>query len=105
MDKRDQYRFDDRSKEQFVKDISDGNRIERMLLDRWLPTVGNPAVRDTGCGNDGEFLEFDQVSTDPDFFFHSLGTPARLASTPRSRCARSARATSSLFRWTSCFSP
>ena len=73
MDSRDKYRFDNRSKERFVKDISDGNRIERMLLERWLLTIGNPAYTDNGCGNDGEFLPFDEVTTEPDFEVEGVG--------------------------------
>lgn len=73
MDKRDQYRFDVRSKEQFTRDIADGNRIERMLLERWLLTIGNPSYQDNGCGNDGEYLEFKDVTTDPDFIVDGVG--------------------------------
>lgn len=73
MDTRDAYRFDNRSKEQFKKEIKDGNRIERMLLERWLPTIGNPSYEDTGCGNDGEFLDFKDVNTDPDFKVDGVG--------------------------------
>ena len=74
MDTRDKYRFDNRSKEQFVKEIRDGNRIERMLLERWLKTIGDPAYRDTGCDNDGEFLEIEDVNADPDFDVDGVGS-------------------------------
>lgn len=73
MNARDKYRFDNRTEKEFKKDIKDGNRIERMLLERWLPTVGNPSYRDTGCGNDGEFLEIEDVNTDPDFYVEGIG--------------------------------
>lgn len=74
MDSRDKYRFDNRTKEQFAQEIKDGNRIERKLLERWLPTVGNPSYTDTGCGNDGEFLAFEDVNTDPDFHVDGIGS-------------------------------
>jgi len=73
MNIRDQYRFDTRNETEFRKDIKDGNRIERMLLERWLPTVGSPTYRDTGCGNDGEFLDIEDVNTDPDFYVDTIG--------------------------------
>lgn len=74
MDKRNEYRFDRRSRAQFQEDIKEGNRIERELLDRWLLTVGSPSFEDTGCGNDGEYLNFDRVSTSPDFAVDGYGS-------------------------------
>lgn len=73
MDTRDRYRFDTRSKEQFVQEIKDGNRTERKLLERWLLTVGNPKYEDTGCGNDGEFLDIEDVNMEPDFKVEGVG--------------------------------
>lgn len=73
MDARDRYRFDNRSKEQFAAEIKAGNRIERKLLERWLTTIGNPAYKDNGCGNDGEYLDFDDVNTEPDFNVEGVG--------------------------------
>lgn len=73
MDSRDQYRFDTRSREQFARDIQDGNRIERRLLERWLLTIDNPKYEDNGCGNDGEYLDFADVNDDPDFNVEGIG--------------------------------
>jgi hypothetical protein len=73
VDSRDKYRFDDRTEDQFKREIKAGNYIERSLFKRWLATIGNPPHRETGCGMNGEFLEFDKVSTEPDFFVEGIG--------------------------------
>lgn len=70
----DNYRFDRRSKEEFKRDIKEGNMLEKQLLERWLRRVGNPKYRETGCGNDGEFLEASQVSLAADFWVEGYGS-------------------------------
>jgi len=72
------YRFDDRSKEQFEKDIKNHTMEERALFLLWLDLVEKetgtrPKYKDTGCGKSGDFLEDKEVSTDPDFKVEGYG--------------------------------
>jgi len=73
MNGKNSYRFDNRTQAQFARDIKDGNRIERKLLERWLLTIGNPKYEDNGCGNDGRYLTLEQVTVDPDFKVNGVG--------------------------------
>lgn len=67
-------RFDHRSKEQFIEDIAKSTKKERILLDLWLKLQEKPLqVVDTGCGNDGKFLENKDVTSKADFFIESFG--------------------------------
>lgn len=73
------YRFDSRSEDQFKKDIKDSTMTERNLFLSWLNLVKKetgkrPKYKDTGCGKDGEFLEDNQVSADPDFYVEGYGS-------------------------------
>jgi hypothetical protein len=66
--------MDYRTKDEFEKDIKVGTKIEREIIDMfailWEDKVGYlPTVIDNGCGNDGEYLEDGNVSTDADFIF------------------------------------
>lgn len=72
------YRFDYRSEEQFVRDIKSRTLEERALFECWLDLIeketGNrPAFKDTGCGKDGNLLQDNEVSTDPDFDVNGFG--------------------------------
>lgn len=72
------YRFDQRSEEEFLKDIKNRTLEERKLFFLWLDLVQKetgtrPIFKDTGCGKDGDYLEDDQVSTDPDFEVEGYG--------------------------------
>ena len=76
--KKKDYRFDRRTQKQFEKDIKEGHKIERMLLDRWLDCVEKtkgkrPMVEFTGCGEDGEYLERNQVNDNADFYVDGYG--------------------------------
>ena len=72
------YRFDDRSKEQFEKEIKERTIEERSLFLLWLDLIERetgrrPSYSDTGCGRTGDFLEDGEVSTDPDFNVDGYG--------------------------------
>lgn len=72
------YRFDSRSEEEFEKDIKSRTMQERKLFLAWLDLVEKetgkrPKFTDTGCGKDGDLLQDDQVSTDPDFEVEGYG--------------------------------
>jgi hypothetical protein len=72
------YRFDNRSKEQFKREIKESTLRERTLFLLWISLIEHetgkrPNFRDVGCGNDGEYLEDSQVSTDPDFWVDGYG--------------------------------
>lgn len=72
------YRFDNRSEEQFRKDIKSRTAEERSLFILWLDlierTSGNrPKYNDTGCGQTGELLTDKEVSMDPDFYVEGYG--------------------------------
>jgi hypothetical protein len=73
------YRFDERSEDEFKRDIRKHTIKERELFFLWLDLVeretGNrPNFRDTGCGKNGEFLEDKDVSTDADFDVEGYGS-------------------------------
>jgi hypothetical protein len=72
------YRFDERSKEQFEKDIRDRTMEERSLFLLWLDLIEKetghrPKYKDTGCGKTGKYLEDAEVSTAPDFEVDGYG--------------------------------
>lgn len=72
------HRFDFRSKDEFKRDIKSSTITERELFMAWLDllekdTGTRPVYKDTGCGKDGEFLEDNQVSADPDFYVEGYG--------------------------------
>lgn len=74
------YRFDKRSKEEFVADIKASTQTEAVLLNLWLNyierTTGEERLkfRYTGCGpNDGEFLEDSKVTTHADYEVEGIG--------------------------------
>ena len=72
------YRFDNRSEEEFKEDIKNHTMSERTLFFLWLDLIEKdtgkrPKFTDTGCGNDGEFLENSKVKTDPDFTVEGYG--------------------------------
>ena len=72
------YRFDKRSKEQFIKDIEEASRIERQLLERWLIWLEKEYGQkfnycNTGCGNDGQYLEQKDVNCKADFEVDKFG--------------------------------
>lgn len=82
------YRFDERSEEQFKHDIRDRTMEERSLFLLWLDllekdTGKRPHYKDTGCGKTGDFLEDGQVSTDPDFEVEGFGHVEVKFSKPR----------------------
>lgn len=72
------YRHDDRSPEQFAKDIKARTMEERALFLMWLDllekdTGHRPSYKDTGCGKTGDVLEDKDVSTNPDFEVEGFG--------------------------------
>jgi hypothetical protein len=72
------YRHDDRSPEQFAKDIKAHTMEERALFLLWLDLVEKetgkrPTYKDTGCGKTGDVLDDKDVSTDPDFEVEGYG--------------------------------
>lgn len=74
MNARDAYRFDTRSREQFETEIKEGNKQEGILFRRWLKTFPEaPSFTETGCDNDGGFLEAHEVSLAPDFTVEGIG--------------------------------
>jgi hypothetical protein len=78
MTKKKSYRFDQRSEEEFKKDIKERTEIERSLFLRWLDCVeqetGNKlSYKDTGCGKNGDYLKDNEVSTEADFDVEGFG--------------------------------
>jgi len=72
------YRHDRRSKEEFEKEIKEYTLEERSLFFMWLDLVEKetgkrPEYKDAGCGNHGELLEDNEVSTHPDFEVNGYG--------------------------------
>lgn len=72
------YRYDNRTEEEFTKQIKERTLTERKLFLLWLDHVEKetgkrPDFKDTGCGNRGELLEDSKVSTDPDFEVEGYG--------------------------------
>jgi hypothetical protein len=72
------YRFDERSKKEFERDIKDRTMEERALFLLWIDLVEKdtgqrPKFKDLGCGKSGDFLEDKEVSTDPDFSVDGYG--------------------------------
>jgi len=82
------YRFDERSEEQFKHDIRDRTMEERSLFLLWLDLIERdtgqrPKYKDTGCGKTGDFLQDGEVSTDPDFEVEGYGHVEVKFSKPR----------------------
>ena len=72
------YRYDNRSEDQFKKDIKSRTQEERALFILWLDLVERtsgvrPKYTDTGCGQTGELLTDNEVSMDPDFNVDGYG--------------------------------
>lgn len=72
------YRQDDRTPEQFAKDIKSRTMEERALFLMWLDltekeTGRRPVYKDNGCGKTGDVLEDKDVSTAPDFEVEGYG--------------------------------
>lgn len=72
------YRYDNRSEDQFKKDIKSRTQEERALFILWLDLVerisgSRPKYTDTGCGQTGELLTDKEVSMDPDFNVEGYG--------------------------------
>lgn len=72
------YRYDNRSEEQFRKDIKSRTAEERSLFMLWLDLVERtngvrPKYTDTGCGQTGELLTDKEVSMDADFHVEGYG--------------------------------
>lgn len=72
------YRFDQRTEEEFKKDIKDRTLEERRLFFVWLDLLEaeqgeRPDYDDTGCGKDGEFLEDANVTTNADYYVEGYG--------------------------------
>lgn len=76
--RKDKYRFDRRTKEEFARDIAKGHEIETDLLERWLDHLEEkhgerPTVEFTGCGEGGEYLESHEVNDDADYYVDGYG--------------------------------
>lgn len=72
------YRYDQRSEEQFKEDIKNLTLEERALFLAWLDLIEKetghrPIYKDTGCGKDGELLTDAEVTTAPDFEVEGYG--------------------------------
>lgn len=72
------YRYDNRSEDQFKRDIKSRTQEERKLFFLWLDLVAKttgqrPVFTDTGCGQTGELLAEEDVSTSPDFHVEGYG--------------------------------
>lgn len=72
------YRYDNRSEDQFKKDIKSRTAEERSLFIAWLDLIEKssgtrPQYTDTGCGQSGELLADKEVSMDPDFNVEGYG--------------------------------
>ena len=72
------YRYDNRSEDQFKKDIKSRTQEERALFILWLDLIERtsgvrPKYTDTGCGQTGELLTDKEVSMDPDFNVEGYG--------------------------------
>lgn len=50
-------RFDNRSKNQFKKDIYFGTKLEKYFFDKFAKSYDVKNIRDNGIGNDGEYIE------------------------------------------------
>lgn len=72
------YRYDNRSEDQFKRDIKSRTKEERTLFMLWLDLIEKstgkrPGYSDTGCGQSGELLKDSEVSLDPDFHVEGYG--------------------------------
>lgn len=72
------YRRDNRSPEDFKKDIKNSTEIEHQILELWLSTIEKETgIRHTyqhnGCGDDGELLNDNQVNTKADYLVEEYG--------------------------------
>lgn len=72
------YRYDERTPEEFRREIKDRTLQERSLFLLWLDmlekkTGTRPSFSDTGCGRTGELLEDNEVSMAPDFEVEGYG--------------------------------
>lgn len=64
------YRMDNRTPEQFKKDILEGHKIERQIIDAYVKQIEEEIgvilnVEDNGCDNSGKFLK--RATSDADF--------------------------------------
>jgi hypothetical protein len=67
----DTYRFDGRTKEQFIRDTKEGHRRQALVVVGFakyyeMKTGEQAIIEDNGCNNSGEYLEAHQVSADAD---------------------------------------
>lgn len=72
------YRFDNRTKEEFERDIKNGTAKETELLKLWLKKIYKTTrikltYKYNGCGPDGEYLSSKKVNTNADFIVDSVG--------------------------------
>lgn len=51
------YRFDNRSKDEFKKQIYFSTMVEKFWWEKWVKKVGITNWSDNGCANDGSFIE------------------------------------------------
>jgi hypothetical protein len=66
------YRKDNRSEDQFFKDIKIGNQTEKTIITQYAALFKKKhgselIITDTGCDNEGEPLPEDQISTKADY--------------------------------------
>jgi hypothetical protein len=67
------YRFDKRSKEEFIQDIKQTINIEDEIFHKWINIIGQPKYKKNGCGKNGEFLPDKKVSTAADYEVENYG--------------------------------
>ena len=70
----DEYRRDVRDTQQFAKDIKEGTNVERIIIEKFVQILKrktdgtmNFVIKNHGCGNSGEWLSPNRVSTKADF--------------------------------------
>jgi len=92
------YRFDNRDKDTFKKDIKDCSKIERLLINRYVAQLNNKLGKSVftyvnhGVANDGKFLESNKVNTNADYMLFKNGK------NPRKIEIKFSRKTGKLFR-------
>jgi hypothetical protein len=82
------YRYDNRTEEEFRAEIKERTLQERTLFMLWLDLIERktgrrPKFEDTGCGKTGELLKDADVSMAPDFSVEGYGQIEVKFSKPR----------------------
>ena len=75
---KDTFRFDQRDKKTFKKDIKDATQIEWEIIKLWLNNIKRhtgkePICYSTGCGPTGDFLDLEDVTAEADYYVEGYG--------------------------------